>query len=140
RLSHSKVCMFIVQSQELLFSVIVPLSLRSQRSQMFFKVSAHVQNVRPFTIRRCSELQDSNLRPLGYEPSELPSCSTPRRCTSSTPVIGAAIALSTEASETRALPPTIPNHNVARLGVDDAGHTRAGEPAHWPMGQRLQRV
>src|SRR6202000_2801963 len=23
--------------------------------------------------------QDSNLRPLGYEPSELPSCSTPRR-------------------------------------------------------------
>src|SRR6202000_1713359 len=22
--------------------------------------------------------QDSNLRPLGYEPSELPSCSTPR--------------------------------------------------------------
>src|SRR5699024_12733113 len=79
RLSHSKVCMFIVQSQELLFSVIVPLSLRSQRSQMFFKVSAHVQNVRPFTIRRCSELQDSNLRPLGYEPSELPSCSTPRR-------------------------------------------------------------
>ncbi len=21
-----------------------------------------------------------NLRPLGYEPSELPSCSTPRRC------------------------------------------------------------
>ena len=22
-----------------------------------------------------------NLRPLGYEPSELPSCSTPRRCT-----------------------------------------------------------
>jgi hypothetical protein len=23
--------------------------------------------------------QDLNLRPLGYEPSELPNCSTPRR-------------------------------------------------------------
>src|SRR5690625_7719557 len=24
--------------------------------------------------------QDLNLRPLGYEPNELPNCSTPRRC------------------------------------------------------------
>ena len=32
-----------------------------------------------------------NLRPLGYEPSELPSCSTPRRCdhTTSAPANGA---------------------------------------------------
>src|SRR5688500_19432883 len=28
--------------------------------------------------------QDLNLRPLGYEPSELPSCSTPRRGAHST--------------------------------------------------------